>query len=262
MGRSRPEPPLPSQVVAVSERCCELRPGCELANISRVFPLLSSHSSDAEIRSGLLRQAIKIPGWAKALPPEGSAVFPGGSIPAARGGGRRRRRGIRAAPALHGGVRDRPEPREDAPPRWQRRRNTVLPPQALRRRRRSGRAVPKPLWALRRYVRELCGASSRQPERGCCPRSPVGDSPFPARCSCLRRATRRPGESGARQGRAGLRPGLPSGCPVCCSMLGGAGRAGLKLRIPSGSCRTGSELRIPSGRCRVRAGGPGVPGGG
>lgn len=209
MGRSRPEPPLPSQVAAVSERCCELRPGCERANISRVFPRLSSHHSDAEIRSGLLRQAIKIPGWAKALPAGGSAIFPGGSTPAARGGGREGgRRGLRAAPALLRGVRDRREPREDAPPRWQRRRNTVLPPQALRRRRRrSGRGVPKPLWALRRYVRELCGSSSRQPERGCCPRSPVGDSPFPARCSCLRRATRRPGESGARRGRAGLRPG-------------------------------------------------------
>ncbi|XP_027750920.1 uncharacterized protein LOC114063089 [Empidonax traillii] len=42
-------------------RCCELRPGCELENISCLFPRLNSDHSDAEIRSELL-QAAKKPG--------------------------------------------------------------------------------------------------------------------------------------------------------------------------------------------------------
>lgn len=239
-------------------------------NVSFLFPRLSSDHSDAKTRSGLC-QAVKSPGWAgrAALPPEGSAIFPCSSL-AARGGGRRGHFAQTVlAPHLTCAVeacsRGEVKGGSEEPRGGGRERKAVtlcfLPPSLKRR---SGRGAPKPLWAMRRYMREAVWSillAAWKP--GALPALPWMIPP-PSRhaCSCLRRASAqhllgRDGGQVSRSGGAELgpgrgevrgraaEPGVPSGCPGRCSALrvpgGLEGRPTPGGREAGGSC-AGSSM--------------------
>lgn len=168
-GGGGPDPPLPSQVAAVSGRCCELRPGCGLRK--RLLPPPPPPLSAGPRRgSAEVRAALQLHARAQ----RDGQLHLRAAQPSRQHAGRPARRGTVRAAWREGGT-------PAAGEKWregsrEKRADTALPPLPPLKR-RSGRGAPKALRATAEPVRSIILPAAEGPCAARCPpeaRSQVG----------------------------------------------------------------------------------------
>lgn len=168
-GGGGPDPPLPSQVAAVSGRCCELRPGCGLRK--RLLPPPPPPLSAGPRRgSAEVRAALQLHARAQ----RDGQLHLRAAQPSRQHAGRPARRGTVRADWREGGTLAVGE-------KWregsrEKRADTALPPLPPLKR-RSGRGAPKALRATAEPVRSIILPAAEGPCAARCPpevRSQVG----------------------------------------------------------------------------------------